>query len=118
MHKKRRFFIIIQLLLSLLLLIFVLRDYFSTTLINNSNFQFLRGYLFFEENTEKMLLGDFWFLVHQKSLQLLQPAIERHIAVWLWDPIFLFILQLPLVNLVLFLIVLHISIVLIINNFK
>ena len=118
MYKERRFFVSIQLLLSLLLFLFFLQDYFSSTLQNDSNLDFLKGYLFFDVNTEKMLVGDFWFLVHQKSLQLMQPAIERHIAVWLWDPVFLFILQLPLVSLFLLLIILNMSIVFLSKNFR
>ena len=104
MHIKRKIFIVIQLILGILLLIFLLNDYLSNTISSNRNFQFLIDYLYYDVNTEKMLVGDLWFIVHQKSLQIMQPAIERHIAVWLWDPVFLFILQLPLVNLVLFLI--------------
>ncbi len=30
-------------------------------------------------------LGDVWFIVHPESLLLLQPAIERHVAEWLWN---------------------------------
>ncbi len=40
-------------------------------------------------------LGDTWNAIHSTSLQLLQPAIERHVAVWLWDPILLNILTSP-----------------------
>lgn len=40
-------------------------------------------------------LGDAWSAVHQTSLLLLQPAIERHVAVWLWDPLLLTILEQP-----------------------
>jgi hypothetical protein len=29
-------------------------------------------------------LGDLWSSIHQNSLLLLQPAIERHVAPWLW----------------------------------
>ena len=118
MYKEKRLFVSIQLLLSLLLFLFFFQDYFSSTLPNNSNLQFLKGYLYFDVNTEKMLVGDFWFLVHQKSLQLMQPVIERHIAVWLWDPVFLFILQLPLVNLFLFLIILNMFVVLLNRNLR
>jgi len=28
-----------------------------------------------------------WFQIHKNSLLLIQPAIERHIAVWLWPPL-------------------------------
>jgi hypothetical protein len=31
-------------------------------------------------------LGQRWFELHKNSLLLIQPAIERHIAVWLWPP--------------------------------
>ena len=40
-------------------------------------------------------LGDTWNAVHSTSLQLLQPAIERHVAQWLWDPVVLNILTAP-----------------------
>jgi len=40
-------------------------------------------------------LGDTWNAVHSTSLQLLQPAIERHVAQWLWDPVALNILTAP-----------------------
>ena len=40
-------------------------------------------------------LGEDWNNIHSTSLQLLQPAIERHIAVWLWDPLVLTILTAP-----------------------
>ncbi|MEO1494521.1 MAG: hypothetical protein AAFV19_20430 [Pseudomonadota bacterium] len=31
-------------------------------------------------------LGDWWFWAHPNSLQLLQPAVERHISPALFDP--------------------------------
>jgi hypothetical protein len=40
-------------------------------------------------------LGDLWYAVHPISLQLLQPAIERHVAQWLWDPVILSVLTAP-----------------------
>lgn len=40
--------------------------------------------------------GAWWFMVHRDSLQLLQPALERHVAIWLWDPLMLTLLQWPL----------------------
>jgi len=40
-------------------------------------------------------LGDVWSAVNQNSLQMLRPAIERHVAVWLWDPVILTILTQP-----------------------
>jgi hypothetical protein len=42
-------------------------------------------------------LGSWWFMLHRDSLQLLQPALERHVAVWLWDPVLLTVLQWPFV---------------------
>ena len=33
--------------------------------------------------------------IHSTSLQLLQPAIERHVAVWLWNPVILTVLTAP-----------------------
>jgi len=39
--------------------------------------------------------GDLWSNIHQTSLLLLQPAIERHVAVWLWDPVVLSVLTAP-----------------------
>src|SRR5215468_9675491 len=32
-------------------------------------------------------LGLRWFQIHKNSLLLIQPAIERHVAVWLWPPV-------------------------------
>jgi hypothetical protein len=40
-------------------------------------------------------LGQTWSDIHQTSLLLLQPAIERHVSVWLWDPVLLTVLQQP-----------------------
>ena len=35
-------------------------------------------------------LGEWWFWAHKDSLQVLQPAVERHVETWLpftiWDP--------------------------------
>ncbi len=33
--------------------------------------------------------------IHQRSLLLLQPAIERHVAVWLWNPVIQTVLEQP-----------------------
>ena len=30
-------------------------------------------------------LGEWWFWLHQDSLQVLQPAVERHVSRDLWD---------------------------------
>ena len=40
-------------------------------------------------------LGEWWFRLAPDSLQLLQPALERHVAVWLWDPVTLTVLEQP-----------------------
>ena len=40
-------------------------------------------------------LGQHWNNIHSTSLQLLQPAIERHVAVWLWNPVILTVLTAP-----------------------
>src|SRR4051812_45584085 len=40
-------------------------------------------------------LGQVWNNVHANSLQLLQPAIERHVSPFLWDPVVLSILTTP-----------------------
>ena len=40
-------------------------------------------------------LGQLWYRRYPTSLQLLQPALERHVAVWLWDPVMLAILTTP-----------------------
>jgi hypothetical protein len=62
------------------------------------------GFIFFVYDGAKSLadsairvtkLGEVWNQIHSTSLQLLQPAIERHVAVWLWDPVVLSILTAP-----------------------
>lgn len=44
-------------------------------------------------------VGDWWSYLHQNSLLLVQPAIERHVepyvGQWLWDPVMLTILTSP-----------------------
>lgn len=46
-------------------------------------------------------LGEWWFWAHKDSLQVLQPAIERHVESWLpftiWDPGVQTLLEWPLV---------------------
>jgi hypothetical protein len=32
-------------------------------------------------------LGETWSNIHQDSLLLLQPAVERHVAPWLWQSV-------------------------------
>jgi hypothetical protein len=41
-------------------------------------------------------VGAFWAKSHFKSLQIIQPVIERYIALWLWDPVMLTLLLAPL----------------------
>jgi hypothetical protein len=40
-------------------------------------------------------LGKDWYDIHPNSLLLLQPAIERHVAEWLWNPVTQTILEQP-----------------------
>jgi len=40
-------------------------------------------------------LGKTWYDLNPNSLQLLQPAIERHVAVWLWNPVIQTVLEQP-----------------------
>ena len=40
-------------------------------------------------------LGEQWFRLHRESLGLLQAGTQRHIAPWLWDPVFQTILLCP-----------------------
>jgi hypothetical protein len=48
------------------------------------------------DNTVRIYkLGDLWSSIHQNSLLLLQPAVERHVAEWLWDPVILTVLEQP-----------------------
>jgi hypothetical protein len=62
------------------------------------------GFIFFIYDGAKSLadstirvtkLGDTWSSIHQTSLLLLQPAVERHVAEWLWDPLILTVLEQP-----------------------
>lgn len=36
-----------------------------------------------------------WSYVHQSSLVLVQPAVERHVGGWLWNPVILTVLEQP-----------------------
>ena len=85
-----------QIVLSFLVIWVIYYDYRDSMLDGQSLIQFINNYFKLSEESDRLLLGDLWFSIHQKSLQLIQPMIERYIAVWLWDPVFLFILQLPL----------------------
>ncbi len=49
-----------------------------------------------EDGFRLRALGEVWFEVHPNSLQLIQPAIERHISPVLWDPVMLTLLTWPL----------------------
>jgi len=40
-------------------------------------------------------LGDAWYSVDSGSLLLAQPAIERHVAAWLWNPVIQTVLEQP-----------------------
>ena len=40
-------------------------------------------------------LGELWAQVNRNSLLLLQPAIQRHVAVWVWDWVIFPVLQWP-----------------------
>jgi len=40
-------------------------------------------------------VGQIWNNVHANSLLLLQPALERHVSPFLWDPVMLTILTAP-----------------------
>lgn len=41
-------------------------------------------------------LGEWWFWLHPESLQMLQPAVERHLSPALWDPGIQTLLEWPL----------------------
>lgn len=45
---------------------------------------------------EPFSAGEAWYLIHRDSLNLVQAAVQRHIASELWDWVFLPILTLPL----------------------
>ena len=42
-----------------------------------------------------VLFGQVWFDLHKDSLLLLQPALERHVSPFLWDPVMTTILEAP-----------------------
>ena len=89
-------FLFLQFILILALICVIYYDYNNHAFDSQSWIEFARDYFSHNEQKNRLLLGDFWFSVNQHSLQLIQPLIERYIAIWLWDPVFLFILQLPL----------------------
>lgn len=39
--------------------------------------------------------GQVWFDLHKDSLLLIQPALERHVSRFLWDPVMTTILEAP-----------------------
>lgn len=44
---------------------------------------------------QSVLFGQVWADLHRDSLLLLQPALERHVAEFLWDPVMTTILLAP-----------------------
>lgn len=40
-------------------------------------------------------IGEIWFKIDKESLILAQPAIERHVAEWLWNPVIQTVLETP-----------------------
>jgi hypothetical protein len=62
------------------------------------------GFVFFVYDGTKSIAGnaiyttklsETWNAVHTSSLQTLQPAIERYVGTWLWDPVVLSVLTAP-----------------------
>jgi len=39
--------------------------------------------------------GDLWFRISPNTIEVAQPAIQRHVAAWLWDPIIVTVLLWP-----------------------
>jgi hypothetical protein len=42
-----------------------------------------------------MATGELWFRISPGTIELAQPAIQRHVASWLWDPVLVTILLWP-----------------------
>ena len=42
---------------------------------------------------EPTVIGKLWFQLSPTTLQLAQPALQRHIGPWLWDNVIVFLLQ-------------------------
>jgi len=40
-------------------------------------------------------VGQLWSNIHQNSLLLLQPAVERYVSPWLWNPVIMTVLEQP-----------------------
>lgn len=49
-----------------------------------------------EDEFRLTALGEWWFWAHKDSLQVLQPAIERHVSVWLFESVIQPLLEWPL----------------------
>ena len=45
------------------------------------------GRFIFNNRLDILSVGDLWSMVHQNSLLLAQPAIERHVTPWLWQSV-------------------------------
>jgi len=41
---------------------------------------------------EPTVIGKLWFQLSPSTLQLAQPAIQRHVAPWLWDNVIIYLL--------------------------
>jgi len=39
--------------------------------------------------------GELWFRISPSTIELAQPAIQRHVAAWLWDPVLVTVLLWP-----------------------
>ena len=62
------------------------------------------GFVFFVYDGTKSIAGDHWYItklvdvwnaVGAGSLQVLQSAIQQHVAEWLWDPVIQSVLTAP-----------------------
>jgi hypothetical protein len=42
-----------------------------------------------------MVAGELWHNISPTSLELAQPAIQRHVAAWLWEPVIVTVLLWP-----------------------
>jgi hypothetical protein len=71
---------IIGWLLALVAVLVLLRDLF---------FWYMTG------SFEPIALGRLWFDLSPNTLELAQPAIQRHVAPWLWEPVIVTILRWP-----------------------
>ncbi len=54
-------------------------------------------YAYFQSGSFRLsALGEWWFWIHKDSLQVLQPAVERHISVTLYESVIQPLLEWPL----------------------